>query len=91
MLDEKDLQAIAQLVKQVVSDELEPINQRLDTIEKDIKGIKKTTKRIEGKMDAGFAYLSTSIDKVDRRMAYEKTMLKKSDMSIIEEMNHLHA
>lgn len=42
-------------------------------------------------MDSGVDYLSASIDKVDRRMAYETTMLKKSDMAISDELKHLHA
>ena len=96
MLEEKDLQAIAQLVKQVVSDELEPIKQDIKTLQSDVQSMQgdiktlqndvkdnnKTTKRIEGKIDAGFAYFATSIDKVDRRMTYETAMLKKSDMAI---------
>ncbi len=86
MLDEKDLQAIAQLINGAV----EPINQRLDSIEKDIKDIKKNTVRIERKMDSGISYLDACIEKLDRKLTYETTMLKKSDMSIIEEMNHLH-
>ena len=122
MLEEKDLQAIAQLINGAV----EPINKRLDNIEQDIKTLQgdvqsmqgdiktlqsevqsmqgdiktlqndvkdnnKTTKRIEGKIDAGFAYFATSIDKFDRRMTYETVMLKKSDMAIADELKHLHA
>ena len=82
MLDEKDLQAIAQLVKQVVSDELEPIKQ-------DIKDIKKNTVRIERKMDSGISYLDACIEKLDRKLTYETTMLKKTDIAIMQDMEHL--
>ena len=82
MLDEKDLQAIAQLVKQVVSDELEPIKQ-------DIKDINKNTVRIERKMDSGISYLDACIEKLDRKLTYETTMLKKTDIAIMQDMEHL--
>ena len=88
MLDEKDLQAISQLI--------EPINKRLDNIEQDIKAlqsdvknIKKTTKRIDGKLDAGFNYLDSSIEKVDRRLAYKTMMLNKTDIGIMQDMSKL--
>ena len=68
MLEEKDLQAIAQLFHR----EMESLNSRLDKQEKHAKSINKI---VNSRLD----YLEASIEKVDKRLAYNMELLKEAD------------
>lgn len=103
MLDEKDLQAIGQLMDR----KLEPVCQRLDKLEgrmdklegrmdklegrmdkleEEVKALRKDTKQLEKRMNARFDYLEASIEKVDRRLAYNTELLKQTDREILRDM-----
>jgi chromosome segregation ATPase len=65
------------------------IEDRVTAIELEVKDIKKDISHVRKEMDARFDYLEASIEKVDRRLAYNTDLLKETDRAIMEDMDKI--
>jgi chromosome segregation ATPase len=65
------------------------IENRVTAIELEVKDIKKDISHVRKEMDARFDYLEASIEKVDRRLAYNTDLLKETDRAIMEDMDKI--
>jgi predicted nucleic acid-binding Zn-ribbon protein len=72
-----------------IEDRVTSIENRVTAIELEVKDIKKDISHVRKEMDARFDYLEASIEKVDRRLAYNTDLLKETDRAIMEDMDKI--
>jgi predicted nuclease with TOPRIM domain len=99
-MDNKEL---LQAISGMMDEKLEPINNRLEniegritsiegrvsSIESDVKNIKSDISQMKKRMDSRFDYLEASIEKVDRRLAFNTDLLKETDKAIMEDVDKI--
>lgn len=65
------------------------IEGRVSSIESDVKNIKSDISQMKKRMDSRFDYLEASIEKVDRRLAFNTDLLKETDKAIMEDVDKI--